>query len=66
MKNFYRVEIYPQPSSPAPEVNEGLAKVKFYSEMAGAKNAMASGVRCTYYYLNVALNLSQLLSYVIR
>jgi hypothetical protein len=33
--------------SPAPEANENLAKAKFYSEIAKAKNALASGVRCT-------------------
>jgi len=32
--------------SPAPEANEGLAKEKFYIEMADTKNAAASGVRC--------------------
>jgi hypothetical protein len=31
-------------SSPAPEPNDDLAKAKFCSEMAKAKNAPASGV----------------------
>jgi len=31
--------------SPAPEANEDLAKEKFYSEMAKAKNAPALGVK---------------------
>jgi hypothetical protein len=36
-----------QESSPASEANEDLAKEKFCSEMAKAKNDPASGVRWT-------------------
>ena len=44
----FAIIIFPQarkrPRSPAPEANDGLAKAKFCSEMADAKNAPASGV----------------------
>jgi hypothetical protein len=33
--------------SPAPEAKDDLAKAMFYSGIAKAKNALASGVRCT-------------------
>jgi hypothetical protein len=33
--------------SPAPEANEDLPKAKFYIEMTDAKNAPASGIKCT-------------------
>ena len=42
--NYYNVE---RPRSPAPEANDDLAKVKFCSEIAKAKNALASGVGCS-------------------
>ena len=43
----YSLNTCPTSRSPAPEANDDLAKMKFCSEIAKAKNARASGVGCS-------------------
>lgn len=42
---FFNTFFFRTYASPAPKANDGLAKAKFYTEMAKAKNAPALGVK---------------------